>query len=52
MQTDAQVGIEVFGKNVQVMMVIWALVVAMTGLVITKVLDPGKAQQVVRGLTD
>jgi hypothetical protein len=34
------------------MKVIWALVVAMTRLVIPKVLDPGTAQQVVRVLTD
>jgi hypothetical protein len=33
------------------MRVIWALGVAMTGLGITKVLDPGKAQQVVGVLT-
>ena len=51
MQADAQVVIEAFGKNEQVMRVIWALVVAMTGLVITKVLDPGMAQEVVGVLT-
>ena len=43
--------VEAFGKNEQVMKVIWALVIAMTGLVITKVLDPGIAQQVVGVLT-
>jgi len=33
------------------MKVIWALVIAIAGLVITKVLDPGAAQQVVGVLT-
>ena len=47
MQADAQAVVEAFGKNEHVMRVIWALVVAMTGLVITKVLDPGMAQQAV-----
>ena len=51
MQADAHAVIEAFGKNEQVMKVIWALVIAMTGLVITKVLDPGAAQQVVGVLT-
>ena len=51
MQADAQAVVEAFGKNEQVMKVIWALVIAMTGLVITKVLDPGVAQQVVGLLT-
>ena len=51
MQADAQVVVEAFGKNEHVMRVIWALVVAMTGLVITNVLGPGVAQQVVGVLT-
>jgi len=51
MQADAQVGVYAFGKNEHVMRVCWALVVAMAGLGITKVLDPGVAQQVVRVLT-
>ena len=45
MQADAQAVVEAFGKNEQVMKVIWTLVIAMTGLVITKVLDPGMAQE-------
>ena len=45
MQADAQAVVDAFGKNEHVMRVIWALVVAMTGLVITKVLDPGMAQE-------
>jgi len=51
MQADAQAMVEAFGKNEQVMRVIWALFIAIAGLVITKVLDPGVAQQVVGMLT-
>ena len=51
MQADAQAVVDAFGKNEQVMKVIWTLVIAITGLVITKVLDPGMAQQVVGVLT-
>ena len=47
MQADAQAVVDVFGKNEQVMKVIWALFIASAGLVITTVLDPGMAQQVV-----
>jgi len=42
---DVQAVIEAFGKNEYVMRVCRALVVTIAGLVITKVLDPGKAQQ-------
>ena len=45
MQADAQAVVEAFGKNEWVMKVIWALSVAIIGLVITKVLDPGVAQE-------
>ena len=51
MQADAQAVVDAFGKNEQVMKVIWTLVIAIIGLVITKVLDPGVAQQVVGVLT-
>jgi len=51
MQANAHAVVDAFGKNEQVMKVIWALVIAMTGLVITKVLDPGMAQQIVGVLT-
>ena len=51
MQADAQAVVDAFGKNEQVMKVIWTLVIAMTGLVITKVLDPGMAQEVVGAMT-
>jgi hypothetical protein len=40
-----------FGKNEQVMKVFWALFVAMAGLVLARVLDPGVAQQVVGVIT-
>jgi len=42
LQADAQAVVDVFGKNEQVKRMIWVLVVAMTGWVITKVLDPGR----------
>ena len=51
MQADAQVVVEAFGKNEHVMKVIWALLIAIAGLVITNVLGPGVAQQVVGVLT-
>jgi len=51
MQADAQVVVDAFGKNEHVMKVIWALFIAVAGLVITKVLDPGMAQQVVGVIT-
>ena len=47
MQADALAVVDAFGKNAQVMTVIWALFIAIAGLVLTKVLDPGAAQQVV-----
>ena len=47
MQADALAVVDAFGKNAQVMTVIWALFIAIAGLVLTKVLDPGVAQQVV-----
>jgi hypothetical protein len=43
--------IEVFGKNEQVMKVFWTLFVAMTGLVLARVVDPVTAQQVVGIIT-
>ena len=51
MQADAQAVVDAFGKNEQVMKVVWALFIAIAGLVITKVLDPGMAQEVVGVLT-
>ena len=51
MQADAEAVVEAVGKNEQVMRVCRTLVIAMTGLVIMMVLDPGMAQQVVGVLT-
>jgi len=51
MSADVPAVVKAFRKNEQEMKVIWALVVTMTGLVITKVLDPGMAQHVVGVLT-
>ena len=47
--TDA--AIEAFGKNEQVKRVFWALFVAMGGLVLTRVVDPVTAHQVVGMIT-
>jgi len=47
MQADAQGVVDAFGKNEHVMRVIWVLVVAIAGLVVTRALDPVMAQQVV-----
>jgi len=51
MQVDANAVVEAFGNNDLVMRVCWVLVVAIAGMVITKVLDPGVAQQEVGVLT-
>jgi hypothetical protein len=51
MQVDAHAVVEAFGNNELVMRVCWVLVVAIAGMVITKVLDPGVAQQAVGVLT-
>jgi len=51
MQADAQAVVDAFGKNEHVMRVIWMLSIAIAGLVVTKVLDPAAAQQVVGVLT-
>jgi hypothetical protein len=47
MKADAGVVIDAFGKNEQVKKVFWTLFVAMAGLVLARVADPGTAQQVV-----
>ena len=47
MKADAGVVIDAFGKNEQVKKVFWTLFVAMAGLVLARVVDPGTAQQVV-----
>ena len=47
MKADADAAIEAFGKNEQVKKVFWSLFVVMAGLVLTRVVDPVTAQQVV-----
>lgn len=51
MKADADAVIEAFGKNEQVKKVFWTLFVAMTGLVMARVVDPMTAQQVVGIIT-
>jgi len=47
MKADADAAIEAFGKNEQVKRVFWTLFVVMAGLVLTRVVDPVTAQQMV-----
>ena len=51
MKADADAAIEAFGKNEQVKRVFWTLFVAMAGLVLARVVDPGTAQQVMGMMT-
>ena len=51
MKADTDAAIEAFGKNEQVKKVFWTLFVAMAGLVLTRVVDPGTAQQIVGIIT-
>jgi hypothetical protein len=51
MKADADAVIDAFGKNEQVKKVFWTLFVAMAGLVLARVVDPGTAQMVVRIIT-
>jgi hypothetical protein len=51
MKADADAAIEAFGKNEQVKRVFWTLFVAITGLVMARVVDPVTAQQVVGIIT-
>ena len=51
MKADADAAIEAFGKNEQVKRVFWTLFVVMAGLVLTRVVDPVTAQQVVGVVT-
>jgi hypothetical protein len=50
-KADADAVIDAFGKNEQVKKVFWTLFVAMAGLVLARVVDPGTAQQVVALIT-
>ncbi|MDP2796614.1 MAG: hypothetical protein Q8N94_03795 [Methanoregula sp.] len=51
MKADADAAIEAFGKNEQVKKVFWSLFVSMAGLVLTRVVDPVTAPQVVAIIT-
>jgi hypothetical protein len=51
MKADADAVIDAFGKNEQVKKVFWTLFVAMAGLILARVVDPVRAQQVVRIIT-
>ncbi len=51
MKADTDAALEAFGKNEQVKRVFCALFVAMAGLVLTRVVDPVTAQQVVGIIT-
>ena len=47
LHADVDVVIEAFGKNEQVKKVFWSLFVVMAGLVLTRVMDPVIAQQII-----
>jgi len=47
MKADVDAIISAFGKNEQVKKVFWTLFVAMAGLVLARVVDPGTAQQII-----
>jgi hypothetical protein len=51
MKADADAAIEAFGKNEQVKRVFWTVFVAMTGLVLARIVDPVTARQVVGMIT-
>jgi hypothetical protein len=51
MKADTEAVINAFGKNEQVKKVFWTLFVAMAGLVLAHVMDPGTAHQVVGIIT-
>ena len=51
MRVDADAVIGAFGENEHVKKVSWTLFVAMAGLVLARVVDPGMAQQVVGIIT-
>jgi hypothetical protein len=51
MNADTNAVIDAFGKNEHARKVFWTAFVVMTGLVVTRVLDPATAQQVVAAIT-
>lgn len=51
MKADTDAVIDMFGKNEQVKKVFWALFIMMAGLVLTRIVDPVTARQVVGIIT-
>ncbi|WP_321506360.1 hypothetical protein [uncultured Methanoregula sp.] len=51
MKADADAAIGAFGKNEHIRKVFWTLFVAMAGLVLARVVEPGVAQQIVGIIT-
>jgi len=47
MKADVDAIILAFGKNEQVKKVFWTLFVAMAGLMLARLVDPGTAQQII-----
>ena len=50
MKADTNAVIDAFGKNEQVKKVFWTVFVAMSGLVLARVVDPVTAQQIIRAI--
>jgi hypothetical protein len=50
MRADVDAVIEEFGKNEHVRKVFWAVFVAVTGLVLARIVDPATAQEIVRAI--
>ncbi len=50
MRADVYSVIETFGKNEQVKRVFWAAFVAVAGIILTKILDPVLAQEILRAI--
>ena len=51
MKADTNVAIKAFGKNEQMKKVFWTFFISMVGLVLARVVDPAKAQQIVGLIT-
>jgi hypothetical protein len=51
MREDTDAAIDAFGKNEQVRKIFWAVFVAVAGMVVTRVLDPGTAQKIIGIIT-
>jgi hypothetical protein len=47
MQENTEAAIEAFGKNEQVRKIFWTVFVAVAGIVLTRILDPATAQEIV-----